>query len=475
VTREYAGLVALDLLLLVTGAVVLRGIGVARSRSAMVKFAGLAFIVGWAVYGICSTVALALGSPLGILTTLTICAAIAAGGVLVGPRFPATSGASARRLLRVPVGWLFAAVLLSYLAVLGWRSVPGEADPNWDSWAFWLPKAKSLYYFHGLDNGPGGFTHFANRDYPPLAPAQEATNFHFMGGTSAAPLQFQHWLFTVAFFLAAASVLRRRVPSELLWPSLAAVAFMPRFGFYLGSSLPDETLGMLIALGAVCAAMWLLEREPAYAALMTICATAAALIKNEGLIYGLPLTLFVAVVAWRSERKRVLAAAVFATPSLSLLPWKLWLVAHDLPASSQYYGFGDLGPAHLIAARARLGTSIVQVAGYMLSPSRWLLVVPIAIVVAAVIARRQPLLAMLVAAFVCVSSAGLVLIYWIGNIPLHYWLVTSGERTVMAIVITCGLLIPLLVVESIRPGRVRSAADARRIPDSRVQRGAVDR
>ena len=461
--REYVGLIGLDVLLLATGTAAVWGVGLGRDPRGVAKIASLGLIVGWALYGIAATFALTLGSPLGVLTTIGVCLAIGVGGMLTSRHLPALKMVPAPRLLRLPVGQLFAAALFVYLAVLGWRSVPGQADPNWDSWAFWLPKAKSLYYFHGLDNGPGGFTHFANRDYPPLGPALEATNFHFMDGTAAAPLQFQHWLFTVAFFGAVATLLRPRVAPELLWPALAAVAFMPRFGFYLGSSLPDETLGMLVALGTICAALWLLGRQFAYVVLMTILVTAAALLKNEGLVYGLSAVVVVAVVAWRSERNRLLAVAVLAIPILALVPWKLWLVMHGLPASSQYYGLSDLAPAHLFAARGRLGTSIVQVFGYLLSPRRWLLIVPIAAVAASVIARRQPLLTALVGVFTCLSLAGLLLIYWIGSIPLHFWLVTSAERTVMALVITGGAVIPLLVAESLGTGRAPSATDASRL------------
>ncbi|HEV8102718.1 MAG TPA: hypothetical protein VGP69_03175 [Gaiellaceae bacterium] len=429
------------------------------------RFAGLGFIVGWACYGIVATVALTLGSPLGVRTTLGICVALAASGLLVGRHVETVDLVPAPRYFRFPVGRMFAVLLFAYLAVLAWRSVPGQADTNWDSWAFWLPKARSLYYFHGLDSGLGGFVHFANQDYPPLGPALEATNFHFMGSTVAAPLQFQHWLFAVAFFAAGAALLRHRVAPELLWPVLAAVAFMPRFGSYLGSSLPDETIGMLVALAAVCAALWLLERRLTYVLLMTILTTAAALLKNEGLVYGLSVVVVVAVVAWRQERRPLLAVAVFAIPILALVPWKLWLVTHGLSASSPYYGLHDLAPLHLVAARGRLGTSIVEVAGYLFSPSRWLFVVPMALI-AVVVARRQPLLTVLVGVFAFFSLAGLLLIYWIGSIPLHFWLATSAERTVMAIVITCGVLIPLLVAESVERGRIGSAPDARRLPDS---------
>jgi hypothetical protein len=88
--------------------------------------------------------------------------------------------------------------------------------------------------------------------------------------------------------------------------------------------------------------------------------------------------------------------------------------------------------------------------GYLISPSRWLVAVPLALAGAALVFRRQPGLALLTGLLVVVSMAGLIVIYWIGSIPIDFWLTTSGERTVMSIVMTCGALFPLLVAEALR-------------------------
>jgi hypothetical protein len=453
VIGEYAGLLTLDVAFVATGVAVLFGIGLIVDRRSAILRSGLAFTVGWASYGIGATLLLTAGGALGVAISLVICAVVSAAALLLGPRIPraAPRAIPPRRSRLDWLGAPFAVLLGVYLAVLCWRSVPGEADTNWDSWAFWLPKARSIYYFHGLDSAPGGFTHFANRDYPPLAPALEATNFHFMGSTAAAPLQFQHWLALVAFFGALAALLAKHVQAWILWPSLAVLVLMPRFGFYAGSSLPDETLGILVALAAVCGALWLLERSPVHAFLVVLLSTAAALLKNEGLLFGLAIAAVVAAVAWR-EGRRLLPLALISVPLLALAPWKIWLTAHGLPTSSQYYGVGDLGPAHLLAAHDRLGTAIVRLSSYLVSPERWLLVVPLSAIAAAVAVWRRPVLGVFFSSFVLLSMAGLVGIYWIGTIPIGWWLDTSGERTVISIVMTCGALFPLLVAESLRRG-----------------------
>ena len=301
--------------------------------------------------------------------------------------------------------------------------MPGEADPNWDSWAFWLPKAKSTYYFHGLDSGPGGFTHFANRDYPPLAPALEATNFHFIGQCGGRPST-------------SPSTGSRQSHSSARWPRCSPLVFRRESSgraWRLSCSCrasastrarpcPTRRSGDPHRPGrGVRGAVVLFEGRPAYAVLVVLLATAAALLKNEGLLYGLSISVVVAVVAWRDGR-RLLSCVLIASPILALVPWKIWLLAHGLPMSSQYYGVGDLGPAHLVSAHGRLGTAIVRLSSYLVSPKRWLLVVPVSAVAAAVALWRRPALGALLSCFVLLSMAGLVVIYWIGNIPIDFWL-----------------------------------------------------
>jgi hypothetical protein len=448
-THEYLGLLAFDLALLAVGFALLRGLGLAARR-----LAGLAFLTAWAVYGISATLVLSLGLSLDWPVPVVLLALIAGGGVLLArsSRFPVRVKEVRATGRRSWIGVLFGGLLVAYLGALLIRSVPGEADTSWDAWAFWLPKAKSIYYFGGLDDGPGGFTKFANHDYPPLGPAFEATNYHFMGSTAGAPLQFQHWLIFAAFFAALAGLLIERVRPPILFPSLAALALMPRFGDFVGSSMSDQTLAMVIAVAGVCGALWLLEGRLAHAILFTIFVTAATLLKNEGLVYGLALAAVVAVIAARRGERR-LALALLAVPVLSLVPWKLWLVAHGLSPSSQYYGASELTPGHVLASSHRLGTSITHLSYDLFSPDRWLLIVPLTLAAAVLAARRRPELTLLTLAFVALSMTGLFVIYWIGTIPLGWWLRTSGERVVMSIVVCCGALFPLLAAESLEEPR----------------------
>ena len=161
--------------------------GLGRTPRALAFHAGLALLLGWALAGIAASWLLSAGAaatPLQVAAVLALAAAaaVAAGrraAPLPRPRaLPETRGG---RLLAAAA----AALLVAYLLVHLRRALATGAN-WWDAWAFWLPKAKSLYHFGGLDIAPGGFTSFANPEYPPLVPAVDALVFHLNGSADAA-------------------------------------------------------------------------------------------------------------------------------------------------------------------------------------------------------------------------------------------------------------------------------------------------
>jgi hypothetical protein len=452
VTTSYLGLAALDALLLVAGLGILGGLGLVRNGRDALRHAGLALVVGWAAVGIAASTALVLGAPLAVWSVALLAAAIAATGVVAGRRVPA------RRLPAAGepglASWLAvasAAILFVQLAALLRRAVAAGAPKEWDAWAFWLPKARSLVEFGGLDTGVGGFTSFASPWYPPLVPALEASAFAFMGDTSASPLALQHWVIAVAFFGALASLLAARVRPAILWPALAMLAVLPTFAVLIGSSIGDEPLMLLLGLGGACTGLWLLERDPRYAALAAVFLAASALAKTEGLWVAVILagTAFVASLS-RRPRRPLAPALVLLAPLVALGPWKLWLRANDVPTAGDYRLSDVLDPALLADRFDRLSYAAGELPPYLLEPGRWLLTIPLMLAAAVLAAPRRPALSALALAPVAAVPAGLLVVYWIGFPAVDWYVATTAARVVASAVVLAAVFLPLLLAEASR-------------------------
>jgi hypothetical protein len=449
VTSSYIGLIVLDAVFLAAGLGLLSGLGLVRSGRDALRHSGLALVAGWAALGIAESLALVLGSPLTRSVILLLGLAVAGGGVLLGRRVPG------RRVAVVgdsgPAAWLAvggAAVVFVQLAALLRRALGDGAPLEWDAWGFWLPKAKSIVDFGGLDTAVGGFTSFANPGYPPLVPALDASAYAFMGNTTATPLAFQQWVIALAFFGALASLLAVRARPVILWPCLALLAVLPTFTVLIGSSLGDGPLMLLLGLGGACAGLWLLDRDARYASLTGLFFAAAALAKNEGLPIAavIAVTLLAAAVVRRPRRPLVPALVVLA-PVLALAPWKIWLRVNHVHVSPDYRLSDVLDPTLLGHRFDRLSYGASHLPAHMFDPGRWLLAVPLMLAAVLLAARRRPALSLLALAPVVAVPLGLLVIYWIGYPPVGWYVATTADRVVASAVVLAVVFLPLLLAE----------------------------
>jgi hypothetical protein len=341
-----------------------------------------------------------------------------------------------------------AAIVFVQLAALLWRTATQGAPLQWDAWAFWLPKARSIFEFGGLDTGVGGFTSFASPSYPPLVPALDASVFAFTGNSQASPLAVQEWLIAVAFFGALWSLLAVRVRPAILWPCLALLASLPNFTAMVGSSLGDEPLMLLLGLGSACAALWLLERDARYAALAAIFLAAAALAKNEGMPPALVLGLTMVAVA--RGRRRLAPTLVLLAPLAAYAPWRIWIRSQGLPVSTDYRLSDLLHPGLLGDRIGRLSYAAHALPVHLFSRQQWLIAVPLMLIAALLAARRRPALSLLALASVGTVVAGLLAVYWIGSRPVTWYVLTSVDRVLASAVVMSVVFLPLLLGEASR-------------------------
>jgi hypothetical protein len=193
----------------------------------------------------------------------------------------------------------------------------------YDAWAFWVPKAKAIYFFGGLDHQV--FTTFANPNYPPIIPILDAAAVHAMGSADVTTFHLQYWFLVVGATAAIAGCLYRHVPAWLLWPSLVLVLSVPRIASGLLVPQADVLVDVLFVVGALLLALWLRDGGGWRLAAAAVLLAGASLTKREGLLFAaaaLAVALGASYGRHRLAWPRLLAVA--AVVAAAAVPWRLW-------------------------------------------------------------------------------------------------------------------------------------------------------
>ena len=328
--RALIGLVALNALLLGVGLAVLTALLGRRSWHELARLSGLGFMLGVALVGVALSIELVLGVPFSFATIVLTCAALVVAAFVLSR--PLARWRPDPPTGRMPGGGLvavaFGALIIVCLEAM-FRAGRLAGLSAWDAWAFWVPKAKAIYFFGGLDEQ--FFRELVNPTYPPLVPALEASAFHFMGSADTVTLHLQFWFFACGFVAAVAGLLAPRVPAILLWPFLLLVLVAPRVVGRTLDPQADFLLDYLFALAALLVALWLVDREPWLLATATVFMGAALLTKRDGQLFVaciLAAGLVGSARHWRYALPRLaLAGAVAAAMAI---PWRIWFTSRDL-------------------------------------------------------------------------------------------------------------------------------------------------
>jgi hypothetical protein len=446
--RSLVGVFALNLVFLVVGTGVLWAIRGWRSWLEYVRLIGFAYLLGVAVEGVLATLVLVAGGGVGVAFVLgsaavVTVAALGAAHVLHRGR-PTWSASESRREPLVLVGIAAAALAAVALEAL-FRVARLQGVIAWDGWAFWTPKAESIYYAGGLDADV--LRTFFAPSYPMLVPALQAMDFHFIGSVDTVALAVQYWFLLVGFVLAVAGLLRPRVPLWLVWPFLALLAVMPEVEERALNTMGDLPLDYFFVTSALCLALWLVEREPWLLASFGILLSAAMATKREGQMLAACLVAAALIATWSSKRLWPWIVGVAAAAYALNVPWRIWWTAHDFPSDTPPYGFGDL-----LAHTDRVLPAMHQVVDLLFSYDMWLLAVPLAITAAVIlVARRRfelPLLYLLTTLF---GMVGYVWILWSFpefGLTLHDK-PTPIPRAIGALVLLAVAFTPLLLARSL--------------------------
>src|SRR5439155_6555017 len=224
--RSLGGLFAAQGLYLTAGIGMIWALRTFRTWADALRFLGLAYLLGVAGVGVAATLVLVAG--LGVGTPVVVVLSLACFGVgaaiarLRGHGLPRVGGF--RRPALTPESLLAGALALLTAAILVafYRAARHQGLVAWDAWAFWVPKAKAIYFFGGLDEQL--FRTLPGPSYPLFVPAVQAIDFHFMGSADQTTLALQYWFLFVGFVLAVWGLLRPLVAPVLIWPVLALVS-----------------------------------------------------------------------------------------------------------------------------------------------------------------------------------------------------------------------------------------------------------
>lgn len=371
--RSLLGLAVLNLFALGVGAGVLWGLRGWRTWWELGRLAGLAYMLGIAALGVALTLVLVAGIPFSVATIVLTGLVLAMIGLGVGIRLDRPRpvlGPGPRRIGLA--GAALAALVIVYLEAL-FRAARLSGLYAFDAWSFWVPKAKAIYFFGGLDEQ--FFSELPNPTYPPLVPTLEATAFHFMGSADVVTLHVQFWVLLAGFVAAVAGLLATRVSPVLLWTFTLLALVSPRVVGRTLEPQADFTLDYLFALAALLVALWLIERQPWQLASATLFLGATMLTKREGQLLAACVVVAALAASWREWRdawpRLVLASAcAFAIA----LPWRVWYVSHDLTGE-----FPTSGVTGLLDNLDRAWPSLQSVLSSAFDAGLWTVVLPLVI------------------------------------------------------------------------------------------------
>jgi hypothetical protein len=219
--------------------------------------------------------------------------------------------------------------LVGLLLEAFFRAARLQSLQAFDAWAFWVPKAKAIYFFGGLDEQV--FTTSPGPTYPPLVPILDAAAFHAMGAADTVTFHLQYWFVVLGAVAAIGGCLYRRVPAWLLWPPLLLVLVAPRFGERLLTPQGDVLVDVFFVVGALMLSLWLLDWHGWRLAAVALLFAAATLTKREGLLFA-AVAIGVALAASWPRRRAAWPwlGAVAAFVVAAAIPWRLWYRSREI-------------------------------------------------------------------------------------------------------------------------------------------------
>jgi hypothetical protein len=173
----------------------------------------------------------------------------------------------------------------------------------------------------------------------------------------------------------------------------------------------------------------------------------AGITKSEGFLFALVgVFAFAVTVLAARERSRLVPAGFGVAGVLAvILPWRLYCSAYGL-TTPDYNLSNVTNISYLRAHESRVGPVVHELLRQLQATNKWALLtwVILLALAAGLAAGRWRVLAFAVL-WLAVSSLGLVLLYWVSNLPLASNITNTSYRTIVSLLVGGAALVPLLV------------------------------
>lgn len=349
-----------------------------------------------------------------------------------------------------------AAVLVVWVAGLVWQAT-NQPLAGWDAWAFWFLKGRAFYETGTVQVSTNGMILFPNPDYPQLVPLTIAGTYAWTGDLDT--LMKAWW-----------PLLAGAAAAGLYWGPAGLVGVIPRLmgtllltclpelwkhavGYYAGYA--DLPLAVFTLFGGVFLYRWLRYPDMGAFSVAALFFSLAGFTKNEGIIVagiGLGLLTVLAMMRRRCGWGAALGAAACA--AAIVFPWQLQRQILEIPVEFQptWAAVTALWPQ-------RIGPILSTLGGYLSNPAHlnhlWP-VLPVLGFAALVVAPRRWLLTLPLLLLVAAQAAAGILAYVGTPRELMWHLGTSIDRVVfhsVPMTLLLGTLYIGLLVDGQQPWR----------------------
>lgn len=416
---------------------------------------------------------LAVALPLGLVTIVVPSSYLALAGVPVGwtafvvgalvcaagvwrtrawrqlPALPRPGRPGPHGLAGLLVGGVLA-VLLVYAA----RTFAIRPLVEWDAWGVWTAKARLLYVDPSIAASALRSGDYGQTPYPIGLPTVEALGFGAMGQYDPTLIGVQFILLAMSFPLALWAITRRHARPWVIALAALAVVGAPQILYQLLTHYADVPLGLFVGLGVASGGAWLAGRGEPW---LLVCFAAflgmAGITKSEGFLFALVgVFAFAATVLATRERARFVPAAYGVAGVLAvIMPWRLYCSAYGLTTPD--YNLSNIANvSYLRAHESRVGPVVRELLRQLRATDKWALLtwVILLALAAGLAAGRWRVLGFAVL-WLALSSAGLVLLYWVSNLPLASNITNTSYRTIVSLLVGGAALVPLLVFPEEEP------------------------